>query len=121
MFIIISHILNPSYLRSIPNVYANEDQYIDIDRIRTELPKTRFPFGREPLFSHALSRRIAQIGRFKFRTSWRTDRNDRSKRQRLGKTIESEGIKGLHTRPGQGRKPRYTVCSMNIAHRSHSS
>ncbi len=76
-----------SYIRSIQNIHANENQDIDFDRIRTERIDIWLPWWRKPLFPNALSLRIAQIGKFEFCPSWRTDRNDCPKRQRLGETV----------------------------------
>ncbi|NDV84993.1 IS630 family transposase [Bacteroides sp. 51] len=76
-----------SYLRIIQNIDANENHDITIDRIRAESTLFWFPQRREPLFSHALSRCIAQIRRFKFRPCGRADRNDGPKCQWLGEAI----------------------------------
>lgn len=87
MFIIISHIIKLSYLRRIQNIDANENQDITIDRIRAVRTMFWFPQRREPLFPHALSCSIAQIGRFGFRLCGRANRNDCAKCQWLGETI----------------------------------
>lgn len=91
MFIIISHIINISYIRCIQNVNANENQDIDVDRIRSERTNLWLPQRGEPLFPNALSCRIAQIGRSELGTSRRTDGNDRPKCQRLGEAVRNRG------------------------------
>jgi transposase len=91
MFIIISRILSILYLRLTEKENANENQDLDIDRIRTLRADLRFSHRREPLFSYALPRLVTQIGGFEFGAGWRTDRNDSTERQWLGKAVPKRG------------------------------
>lgn len=77
------------YLRHIQNVHANEDQDIDVDRIRTERINLWLSQWRKPLFSNALSLCIIQIGMLELCPSGRVNRNDVSKCQRLGETVRN--------------------------------
>ena len=87
MFIIISHIIKMSYLRPISKGLSNENQYIEIDGIRSVRTDIRLPPWRKPLFPHALPCNIAQIRGFELCACGGTDGNDRPKRQQLGQTL----------------------------------
>lgn len=121
MFIIISYILKISYIRSAPNVKVttNENQDIDVVRIRTERPEVWLPHWREPLLSNALPRRIAQIGRSEFRTSWRRDRNDSPECQWLGEAVRNRRDRRLAHPSGAGAQTHYGLLGRRCGPQSH--
>lgn len=89
MFIIISHIIRVSYLRSIQDVNANENQDITVNRLGSAGAHYWVPQWGEPLFPHALSCSIAQIRRSEFCLYWRADGDDRPECQWLGEAIRN--------------------------------
>ncbi len=82
-----------------------QNQINHIKGFRTLGVGNGFPTGRQPLLSDALSCRTAQID-WTFQQGHRfADGDVTCICQLLGKTFLSEGIDGLQTRPGRGRKP----------------
>lgn len=79
------------YIRHIQNVHANEDQYIDVNRIRTKRTNLWFSQWRKALFSNAFSLCITQIGRSDLCTGGRANRNDIPTCERFGETINQSG------------------------------
>ena len=96
MFIISLYHIDLIPLPHKPQRYTyGQSQINHIKGLRTLGVGNRFPSGTQPLLPHALPCRIAQIVRAFKHVSvnfW-------------VKRFMQEGISGLHTRPGRGRKP----------------
>lgn len=106
MFIISLYHIDLIPLPDNPQSYLyGQSQINQINGFRTLILGGRLPQWFEPLLPDALPCRTAQISRF-FKQGHRSaDRNVACVRQLLGKTFLAEGINGLQTRPGRGRKP----------------
>ena len=110
-----------SYIRSTPNekVSANENQDIDVVRIRTGRTQVWLPHWREPLLSNALPRRVTQIGRAEFGTGWARDRNDRPECQWLGKAIRNRRDQRLAHPSGARAQIHYGLLGRRCGAQSH--
>ena len=84
------------------NTYSyRKDQSFPIDRGATSGIGKRFPCWQEPYIPYALPRNSFEITGSEIRGCRLANGNDTC----ICKCLESEGIAGLETRPGRGRKP----------------
>ena len=84
--------------------YGNNQSYT-IDRPATLAIRGWLSQWQKPCISYALPRNPAEITGFEIDRSRSTDRNDAHLRQFVGQALREEGVKGLETKPGRGRKP----------------
>lgn len=106
MFIISLYHIDLIPLPHKPQRYTyGQSQINHIKGLRTLGVGNRFPSGTQPLLPHALPCRIAQIVRAFKQASRFADGDVACIRQLWVKRFMQEGISGLHTRPGRGRKP----------------
>ncbi|WP_459602912.1 transposase [Dysgonomonas reticulitermitis] len=119
MFIIISHIIKLSYIRSIQDVIVNENQDIIIDRIRSAGTHIWLSQRGEPLFPHALPCSIAQEGRSEFRPCWRADGNDSPKCQWLGEAVRGGRNQRLIYPSGTGAQAHHGLFRRGCGSQSH--
>lgn len=119
MFIISSHIIKDLYFCTIKQEDSYENQDFDIDGIGTSGAYDRLSARREPCVPYALPCHSAQIGRAKFGLRRGTDRDDRPKRERLGKTIRV----GRHQRSvypsGTGAQAHHGLLGRGCRTQSH--